>query len=216
MLSKIHFFQSLQTSDESGIPTDVSPPCGEWQCFTLGNWKAGHIDQCLAAFLNSHVGWNGRVEMAQPHHSVGSDFPLEKYQNESRPMLSCWYYPQNCCRFPCSVCLCLFISDCPNSTFSICPIKSIHFMSLHFCPVLLSITLSFSILASEVIYIGPVKGKLCSFSVLYSAALLPHPCFSPVTLWTSSQVTWLPPEEVSWFLWSHDRCLLIECTLKFT
>lgn len=78
----------------------------------------------------------------------------------------------------------VFLHFCCFSSVSSCPLSAIcHFdvMCSHSpyfllsSSVFLSLNLSFFILASEIIYIGPMKGKLSSSSVLFSSALLSHP-----------------------------------------
>lgn len=56
---------------------------------------------------------------------------------------------------------------------------------INLSPVFSTLTLSLFILASEVIYIGPVKGKLSS--VLFPSALLPLPFLSSLA---SSRHSW--------------------------
>lgn len=124
------------------------------------------------------------LEGTEPHQSNQGELPqADKGQSSSTA-----FEPSD--RSPSSSVVCFlfffFLFSCPQ--FSACCVRPLDAVLL-FCfsshplfplpppPVCLPLTLSLSILASDIIYIGPVKGKPLLFSplsVLHFSALLPH------------------------------------------
>lgn len=99
-------------------------------------FPVGQVDQYLLPFFNQpcHNGWNGWVEMTEPFQE------RPKWVTTNVELL---VIPRNWCRFPCYS-LYFFVFSFPTVlTVQLNPFISCLYLSLHFCPVLLSLTLSF-------------------------------------------------------------------------